>query len=123
MTDKQCFLAGRVSDVTHLGHGSLQRLMKLLQAHPPAPSSSGVTSLAALVGPALASPGRDMGVDIGTAIQQLQAAPQLVDLEEWTQWGVACEPTFRQLRHFLTQHGRLTQCLMLLVSVEFFSFV
>ena len=80
--------------------------MKLLQDHPPVASSSGIVSLAALVGPGAAPSGRDNGMNIGMAMQQLQAAPDLVDLEAWTQWGVACEPTLGRLRDFLTQHGR-----------------
>ena len=49
--------------------------------------------------------GRENGVDIALAIQQLQAAPQMVDLEGWTQWGVACAPTLGALRDFLICHG------------------
>lgn len=53
----------------------------------------------------------------GTAIQHLQAAPHLVDLEEWTQWGVACEPTLGRLRDFLTQHGGSIHCCVPLLCI------
>ena len=97
-------LACRVSDVANLGHGSMQRLMKLQTGHPVALSSS-VTSLAALASTDVTPASRDDGMDINRAMQQLQAAPQLTDLENWTQWAVACEPALGGLDNFLLQNG------------------
>lgn len=32
--------------------------------------------------------GRDNGMNVSKAMQQLQAAPQLADMEDWSQWVV-----------------------------------
>ena len=39
------------------------------------------------------------------AIDMLQAAPYLTDLEHWLQWTIAAEPTLGPLHMFLQQHG------------------
>ena len=96
--------ACRVSDVDNLGHGSMQRLMKLHAGHS-AGSSSNIASLAALACTDISLAGRDNGMTVSKAMQQLQAAPQLADLEDWSQWAVACEPALGQLSTFLSQHG------------------
>lgn len=90
----------------------MQRLMKLYAARPVASSSSSIASLAALACTDVTPAGRDNGMDVLKAMQQLQAAPQLADLQEWTQWAAACEPTLGRLSSFLSQHG--TQCAALL---------
>lgn len=97
--------ACRVCDIGSLGHGSMQRLMKLHSRHPVASSASSIASLAALTCTDVTPAGRDTVMSINKATQQLQAAPQLVDLGEWTQWAVACAPTLGALSIFLSQHG------------------
>ena len=93
-----------MSDVGNLGHGSMQRLMKLHAGHS-AGSSSNIASLAALACTDMSVAGRDNGMNVSKAMQQLQAAPQLADLDDWSQWAVACEPALGQLRTFLSQRG------------------
>ena len=89
----------------------MQRLMKLHTGHLVASSASSIASIAALACTDVNPAGRDNGMDMSKAFQQLQSAPQLADLEEWTQWAVACEPALGRLSTFLSQHG--TQCVFL----------
>lgn len=83
----------------------MQRLLMKLQTGHPVVSSSSVTSLAAMACTDVTPASRDNGMDINKAMQQLQAAPQLTDLEDWTQWALACEPALGGLSNFLLQHG------------------
>ena len=93
-----------MATVESLGHGSLQQLLRLQQQQHEPPSTS-VLSLAAQTCTALMPIGRQPNIDASQAVQQLQAAPELADLYEWTQWGLACEPHLGSLRSFLQQHG------------------
>ena len=95
----------RVMDVDTLGHGSMQRLLKLHQKQPDTGPSS-LPSLAALVCTGAIQATRESGMTVSTAIQHLQAAPELADLAEWTQWAIACEATLGPLGTFLLHHGR-----------------
>ena len=97
--------ARRVADVDSLGHGSLQRLLTL-HARQPAANRSNVTACAAaLACSQLNQAKRDNHMVISKVIRQLQAAPLMEDLGNWTQWTVACEPDHGLLSTFLLQHG------------------
>ncbi len=47
-------------------------------------------------------------VSIAMAIDMLQAAPYLTDLEQWLKWTIAAEPTLGPLHMFLQQHGTVS---------------
>ena len=57
------------------------------------------------------------------AMLQLQSAPQLADLEEWTQWAIACEPALGHLSTCLSQHGTLCASLQWCLSSPAYAYM
>ena len=98
------FCCARVAEVSSLGQGALQRLIQLQQQPHDVPATS-LLSLAAQTCTSAMPAVRQSNMDVSKAVEQLQAAPELADLLEWTQWDFLYEPQLGPLRTVLQQQG------------------
>jgi len=96
--------AGSVTAVEQLGHGGIATLRKLQKGYD-LDASVGIASLTALTCQTSTASRHGSPVSMAMAIDMLQAAPYLTDLEQWLQWTIAAEPTLGPLHMFLQQHG------------------
>ena len=98
--------AGSVTAVEQLGHGGIATLRKL-QEGDDLDASAAIASLTALTCMMTNASRQSSPVTTAVAIDMLQAAPYLTDLEQWLQWSTAIEPTLGPLHTFCEQHGML----------------
>ena len=99
--------AGSVAAVEQLGHGGIAVLRKLQEGYD-LDASVVIASLTALTCTTSTPSRHSSPVKTATAMDMLQAAPYLTDLEQWLQWTLAVEPTLGPLHIFLQQHGMVS---------------
>ncbi len=99
--------AGSVTAVEQLGHGGIATLRKLQEGYD-LDASVAIASLTALTCQTSTASRHGSPVNTAVAIDMLQAAPYLTDLEQWLQWTIAVEPTLGPLHMFLQQHGMVS---------------
>ena len=99
-----CYDCCRVDKVESLGHGSVSHIRSTQDDwHMPA-----VMSLLALIPAAVVQRSNHYtALQATVALQQLEDAPLLADLEEWVQWEIRCKAALGPLRTFLQEHGNL----------------
>ncbi|KAL0018248.1 hypothetical protein WJX77_005089 [Trebouxia sp. C0004] len=93
-----------VTAVEQLGHGGIAHLRKLREGYD-LNATAAIASLAALTCQTSTPSRHGSPVSMAMAIDMLQAAPYLTDLEQWLQWTIAVQPTLGPLHMFLQQHG------------------
>lgn len=99
-----CLLFCSVNTVEQLGHGSVTKLKGLHQSYDQT-SSSAVGSLAALTCTQRTTSHQASSISTERALQLLQGAPYLTDLEEWMQWSVTAQGSLGPLHAFLQAQG------------------
>ena len=99
--------AGSVIAVEQLGHGGITTLRKLQERYD-LDASVAIASLAALTCQTSTAKRHGSPVSTAMAIDMLQAAPHLTDLDQWLQWTIAAETSLGPLHMFLQQHGMVS---------------
>ncbi len=99
--------AGSVIAVEQLGHGGITTLRKLQEGYD-LDASVAIASLTALTCQTSTAKRHGSPVSTAMAIDMLQAAPYLTDLDQWLQWTIAAETSLGPLHTFLQQHGMVS---------------